>query len=271
MQCLPLRERMPEFLAGTLPEAARAELDTHLGQCAACREELRTMKDLWTQLGSYPEIQPTPALRSRFRASLAAYRLGLDHARTSAPSIRPAWHWIESWWRGHGTPQWAGALSWLMAGLLAGLLWRGPARPAVDTEQLRAEMASLRREMNQALLQHSSVNERLKGVNAMAHAVQPDPALLNALLRVLNTDPNLEVRLAAIEAIQPFAEQAAVRKGLVLSLTSQESPLVQIELINLLVEIQERQCIELLEALAHDTRLDATVRERAAWGLQYLS
>ena len=45
-------ESLEEFLAGTLEPLERRAIEAHLGNCAACREELQGMEDLSLLFGS---------------------------------------------------------------------------------------------------------------------------------------------------------------------------------------------------------------------------
>ncbi len=45
-------ESLEEFLAGTLEPMERRTVEAHLGNCAACREELQGMEDLSLLFGS---------------------------------------------------------------------------------------------------------------------------------------------------------------------------------------------------------------------------
>jgi HEAT repeat protein len=86
----------------------------------------------------------------------------------------------------------------------------------------------------------------------------------------LNYDSNVDVRLAAIDALSRFAADPDVRSGLVKSLPIQKSPLVQISLIDLLVQLQERQSIEVLKRIADDAGQNQQVCQRAERGVQKL-
>jgi len=65
-----------------------------------------------------------------------------------------------------------------------------------------------------SLLKQQSASERLRGVNWSYQIEQPDEQVLSALLRALDSDPNVNVRLAAVDALQQFARRALVKKGL---------------------------------------------------------
>jgi HEAT repeat protein len=121
-----------------------------------------------------------------------------------------------------------------------------------------------------SLQKQQSASERLRGVSLTSQVSRPDPEFLATLIHTLNYDPNVDVRLAAVDALSRFAEEPAVRDGLVRSLPKQDSPMVQISLIDLLVQLHERQSIEVLKQLTNDANQNQQVRQRAQWGLQKL-
>jgi HEAT repeat protein len=78
------------------------------------------------------------------------------------------------------------------------------------------------------------------------------------------------VRLAAADALAQFRDLPSVRDGLVVSMERQSSPLVQVALIDLLVELQEQRATGLLRQLSENPASNPAVRQRAAWGLKLL-
>ena len=66
---------------------------------------------------------------------------------------------------------------------------------------------------------------------------EPDDELLNVLLDTLNHDPNINVRLSAVDALYLFYRNPAVKSGLIDSLSRQTSPMVQMELIELMEKL----------------------------------
>jgi HEAT repeat protein len=94
--------------------------------------------------------------------------------------------------------------------------------------------------------------------------------MLTALLHAVNYDQNVNVRLAALDALHPSASNAMVRSGLIQALKRQTSPLVQISLIDLLVEIKEKEAADALRELEQEPDLNPEVRERAQGALERL-
>jgi hypothetical protein len=122
-----------------------------------------------------------------------------------------------------------------------------------------------------SLLQQQSASERLRGVSWSSQVQRPEEAVLSALLQTLNSDPNVNVRLAALDALQGFSSIREVRQDLLQSLEKQKSPLVQITLIDWLVETKDRRAVEVLTRMSDEPRTEPRVRERARWGLRQLS
>lgn len=272
MKCDEIPERLIDLWEDRASEAESAELDGHLAACFDCEAEARALGALWSQLGELPGVEPGPGLRARFDVMLEAYRAGQRRAHPSflerldgwlAPLVprRPAF-------------QLAVALAFLaLGGFLGARLAREP-RPALAgpdrISTLSAEVRDLRNLVAVSLLQQSSPSERLRGVSFSYRVSEPEPDVLSALVSTLNHDPNVNVRLAAIDALTRFADREPVRDSLVRSLPEQDSPLVQISLIDLMVRLREKDAVDLLRALAEKSDLHPAVRERARWGLEQI-
>ena len=84
-----------------------------------------------------------------------------------------------------------------------------------------------------------------------------------SLFNTLNSDPNVNVRLAAVDALFAFSSRPGVRDALIASLSDQTSPMVQISLIDLLVQIQEKKSFEALRRLIQNQDVDQTVKQYA--------
>jgi hypothetical protein len=264
MNCASIREEFADFLAGELSVESRMRIQAHLSSCPACREELESLSAIWTKLGVLPKEQPGPALRRRFYEMLEAYRDGLDEAGTKPGFRRTISGWVERIMPRQPVYQFALSLLLLAAGLGIGFMLNG-SRPEAKTEiaGLQSEITEMRSAVALSMLKQASPSERLMGVSWSSRLESPDEKILQALLETLNHDPNVSVRLAAIDALYLFYDIPHVKAGLIKSLAGQTSPLVQISLINLLVEIRERRAVEALEQLIQEQKLNPRVRQRA--------
>ena len=126
----------------------------------------------------------------------------------------------------------------------------------------------MRQMVTLSLLQQQSASERLKGVSFTGLIEQPGSEVTLALLDTLMHDPNVNVRLATIDALKRFAAGENVRRGAIEALNRQTSPLVQIALIDFVVDTNGRDAADTLRRLSSDPMLDQAVRGRAAQALQ---
>ncbi|HKW74323.1 MAG TPA: zf-HC2 domain-containing protein [Terriglobales bacterium] len=272
MKCEDISALMADYLQGALPAGQSAGLELHIAHCEKCTAEVT----LWSKLGTLPEDQPSPALRSRFDAMLASYQEGrwekksLTTERNKFFDLRQILDWLR-------TP--AFSMGWAMALLIGGFLaGHYFDRPAASNGVSPQEVASLHEELRSmrqlvviSMLQQQSASERLQGVSYSRAQADPDPKVLNALLHTMRYDNSVDVRLAALDALSHYGARQDVRKGLMDSLQEQQSPLVQVALIDVLVDWHEATAVDRLKRLQQDPRTDPSVRKRADWGIQQLS
>ena len=121
-----------------------------------------------------------------------------------------------------------------------------------------------------SLLQQQSASERLRGVSWAYRAESSDTEVLSALVSAINHDTNVNVRLAAVDALHAFAASPVTRQAVVQALPQQTTPIVQVALIDLLVDLKEPKGAGELRKLAMAESADIGVRQRAQWALEKL-
>jgi hypothetical protein len=104
---------------------------------------------------------------------------------------------------------------------------------------------------------------RINAVAKIQHLKNTGADVINALVNTLNTDPNANVRLAALDGLARFYREDNVRKMLVRSLKKQKEPIVQIALIELLTRMRASGIMTELEKLAADETTLKEVRDCA--------
>ena len=268
MKCEQISELLPDYLQGSLSPDQRRTVETHLEQCADCSEEVA----IWQKLSLLPVEQPGPASRARFEAVLQAYQAG----RSNQPAHNSQWrkrfsswnvfHWLRS---PLGAAAWSAAL--LAIGIFAGLRLAGPKPPSPDLAAMQSELANMKQLVVLSMLQQQSASARLEGVTWSTRDQQLDPRVLSALLHTLRYDPSVDVRLAALDALSRHSAQPQVRGSVVSALPEQQSPLVQVALIDQLVEWHDREAKPHLERLRQSPNLNPTVRQRADWAISKLN
>ena len=268
MNCERMREQIPEALAGRLDKAAREALVEHLESCPGCRTEVAELNAVWRGLEPLKtgmDAPPDAGAKVRFQEMLAAYQAGMAAVQ---PSARPVVHAPRvAWFPAQPVWQFAAAAGLLLGGILFGryLPRAGGGNP--EMAQLRAQVENLHQMVALSMLQQPSPSARMRGVTYSEKIAQPDPLVLDALLQAVNRDSNVNVRLSAVDALQKFAADPEVARAMVNSIPGQESPLVQIALLDMLVQWNARGIAPGLARISRDTQMDEMVRQRADWAL----
>lgn len=114
-------------------------------------------------------------------------------------------------------------------------------------------------------------SDRIQSVYASLNQPNNDTRIVNALIKTLNTDPNPNVRIAAIDALERFMRQPKVRLRIAQSLNSQQSPTTQLATLDLLVKYEIREGKKYIKQFLKQSALNTTVREQAEIALEVLS
>jgi hypothetical protein len=272
MSCEKFREQIPECLAGRLESGAREKLIAHLELCSACRADMAQIGAVWRGLELLPVAEPDPAMRPRFMEVLEAYQAGMEQGRDRAvvAGVSPNqkhW-WMAGWWPAKAVWQTALAMVLLVGGGFGEHYLARPRTAAPEIATLQAQVENLRQTVALSMLQDQSSSSRIRGVSYASQVQRPDSQIEQALLSALNHDANINVRLRAVDALENLAGHADIQRALVDSLPLQDSPLVQVAVIDVLTEVNDKAALPALRQLAADAKTDDAVRQRAAAGVK---
>jgi len=267
MTCDEAKLLLSEYWSESLGEAQELAFEGHLASCEACREEAERLGQIWKNLALIPgaaakDFEPSANLRARFYETLGAYRQGLDSA--------PKRGWRErlaALWPAQPVYQMAAAAAMLAIGVGVGYEIRSggavPVSPQPEVAQLRDEVSNMRQMVALSLLQQQSAGERLRGVSYAYQAPASDTQVLTALLATVNNDESTSVRLSAVDALHAFGASPVMRAAVIQSIRKQQTPLVQIALIDLLVDLKEKEAAPELAEIAKDEKINESVRQHA--------
>ncbi len=140
------------------------------------------------------------------------------------------------------------------------------------------EIGTLKKEIQEtkdllilSMLKKESPSDRIQAVNYSYDLQQPDEQVLKALIYTLDYDRNVNVRIAAADAIGRFGNNTNVRDALVKSLLKQQEPTLQISIIDILTKYNERKALPALRLLAEDNSTSEFVRQKAEESTRVLS
>jgi anti-sigma factor RsiW len=278
MNCTQALERFAALLDsrvldGRLAEADTSEVRAHLASCPDCQREYSSLAQTLTALDNLPVARPGPGLRKNFYAMLEEEKNSAASIQASVVRRRHAarvslWRWIL-------TPAVGGALA--IAAFMAGARYAPPAAATGMDPGTKKELAELRARVDSVgqlvvanLNSQRSTSERLQTVLATLDKKNPTEKVISDLIGSLALDPSITVRLSAVDALYPHADQPMVRSSVLATLPREPSPLVQVAMIDFLVAARDLDAKPELERMARSETVDRAVRDAATRALAQL-
>ncbi len=246
-----------DYLSGELDEASIQRFEKFLTDNEEYQKQFDVLLSSWEQLNALEVPEPSEKMDTQFFEMLSnatekndkipwykKLQMGIRQGMDSLVQSKLAY----------------GALV-LILGLTLGYFFRNGATEVDASSEMAStsETKQVREKLVLTLLEQPSANQRLQGVSEANKFEKVDDKVVNALLKTLNNDPNVNVRLAAIESLIKYVDNPLVREGLVQSIVKQESPILQVTLANLMVALQEKKSIEPFRKLMRTKELDTTV------------
>ena len=172
-------------------------------------------------------------------------------------------------------PRLAFASMTLLLGLAVGYILRSPAgkdeqivKLGNEISDMKGKISDMKEMMMLSLLEKESATERLKAVSLTQEMDQASKHVTGALLQTLNNDENVNVRLAALDALRPYSKDGQIREALVRSIAQQKSPLVQVALAELMAELQEKSAIDAFKNILEDGETPSDIKKKIRENIQ---
>lgn len=212
--------------------------------------QLRSLDQLDNQLFAVESPATSLAMDDKFYAMLAKEK---RKESTSSSFSLPSWDWL--------APRLAFSIALIVAGFAGGYFFNG-GNNGSDVKLLTEQVAELKETMMLSLLEKESATDRLKAVSLTTEMDQVSQKVAQALVQTLNNDPNINVRLAALEALTPYSRDGKVREALIRSIGKQDSPLIQVALADLMGLLQEKKSVTEFEKILNDKKTPLEVKNR---------
>lgn len=254
-----MNELMMDYLEGKLSGELKSFVEKHINKSPENKEEFEALKATLSMMGNDRELEPDASLRLEFLNQIEEEIQQLSGTRSIQPNF-----WSNYGWKV------AAAIAFVAVGALATMLLTN--RSEMDKMQaLQEDLNETKAMLELALQNDQSASQRMKSIQASFSVAQPDEDMINVLIEVMNNDDNVNVRLAAIEALSNFSSNAQVRKALVQSLKQQKEAMIQITLINVLVGIEAKGAVDELNNIIEDSTTLPVVRDEAHMAVFKLS
>lgn len=215
-------------------------------------KEVKELIQLHDNINQIPVPEPSEAMKEGFHKklkSIEAYSFSTESIVNNKTSI------IQLFQKSDFLKI-AASIILFALGYLAGILTN---KQSKETSTLLTELQQTREILVLTLLEQPSATDRLKAVNISYQIENQDQKIIDALLTILNNDPNINVKLSAIDALIAIADNPQVRIGLIQSINKQESPIIQFALADAMIILQEKRAIEEFNKLLKNKNLNEQV------------
>lgn len=245
-----IEELIEKYNAGLADPSEVLHLEQLIENGTVELTQLRSLEKLDNQLTAVEPPATSLALDDKFYAMLGKQKKRMESSSFSfsMPSL--------SWF----APRLAFSAVLIIAGFAGGYLFNSG--NSSDVKILTKEVADLKETMMLSLIEKESATDRLKAVSLTSEMDNVSTQVTDALFKTLNSDPSVNVRLAALEAIAPYAKIGKVREGLIRSIAQQDSPLVQVALAELMGQLQEKKSVSEFDKILKNKNTPEDVRKR---------
>ncbi|MGR3810943.1 HEAT repeat domain-containing protein [Jiulongibacter sp. NS-SX5] len=249
------------FIEGRLSEEEKSAFLAEVEKSAAFKKNLEETQTLWAEMGAIEIPEPSAALLMNFETQLVE-EMEKANKSDSIDIIAK----LKALFAPQSKLGWAYGLVLIgLASMVGFYVGRGSQKQVASTdkvEQLSQEMEEMKQLMMISMLENPMASERMKAVSYTKEIDEVDEQVINALMTTLNQDENVNVRLATLEALVELSDHPKVREGLVQSIVHQESPLVQVALADVMVQLQEKRSVKQIKELLKQNGLNETVKEK---------
>ena len=234
IHCTELEHKIVDYIDGSLSEKESVIIKNHIASCNTCKATYEETSSLINSFANEPIAQPSENLKSSFEQMLAKEKEAQNKVISLYPNKKKSYKSVL---------QIAASVAILFTGYLIGG-YQESQNSQQEIASFQNEQKQLKENMLLAMIDNSSPSKRIKAVNYTEEITAPDTKILEALINRMQNDSNSNVRLSAAEALSKFTDSELVRTSLIATLSTEKIPSIQIEIIQILVQIQEKRALD---------------------------
>jgi len=263
--CRKIESLLVDFADKKLDPPNTELVKAHLKTCKSCNRELDEILQLFEVMHSVQGAKAPAKMRSEFMDMLENEKRRLSKSDKGSLKVI---HKKKDALR-YKLSRIAAAVAIMITGLGIGFLINEQ-QDMGEINELRAELNEVKQDMILMKLQEESPSQRIYAAGYFETSSVPvSTEVLEALKETALKDDNTNVRLAAIYALNKSAGMD-VQDFFVKLLKAEANPLVQIPLINILVEMDDKAAVEPLQNILYDNKSMDAVKLEAKKGLERL-
>lgn len=251
-----LESLLIDYIDGKLNAVDRKRAEQELVNNPEAYALYEQLKEVVNAMDRSVSLEPSRSLKTNFDQLLETE---IESVKVKTVFFQPVFYRV------------AAAVAFLVVAGMGGYWVVQNQQQAQRLAEIEKEMMATKQMMMAMMNNDQSASQRITGVTVAYKFNKADDEIVTVLVKTMHEDPNTNVRMAALEALSKFHEDANVRKELVHSLTVQKDPVVQIALIQLLVTIKEKSVMKDLERMTNDKTIMKAVKDEAYAGILKLS
>ncbi len=236
-----MEAKISDYLDGTLSKSEVAAFERQLSADDDFRKEVEEFKILFEAIKTEETVAPSKRLATNFERMLQEEKN--NQVKVISLPSKPS----------KGIAQVFRVAASIA--ILVGSFFMGRYFESRETQETMALVQGEQLELKQttmiSLMENQSASKRIQGVQFIDEFPEPDEAIVEALAERMLTDDNTNVRLTAVEALSRFTQSEQVKAFFIQALQTEKDPSIQVTLIKILVDMQEKKAIapmrELLE------------------------
>ena len=262
MDCNNIEQQIVDFIDGQLSVQETQQIKKHINSCETCKQLYDETKQLFHAFENEKELTPSDNLRKGFYELLEEEKQLADTKVVNLVKAEKEFPWKRAF-------QVAASIVLVFSGYFLG---SHNTQQNADQEisALQQQTVELKEDMMLAMIENQSPSKRIQAVSFTENFVKPDAKILEALIERMQYDGNMNVRLAAAEALAEFPESDIVKNAFIKALTTQKNPSLQIAIIQFLVKIQEKRAIEPMQQLLEQSETPNFVKDQVNSGISQI-
>ena len=238
-------EKIIEYLNGQMSFEEKTQFEKEIESQPVLKQDLESYRMLYREIDAVKMEKPSVTLKSNFEFMLES-EMKNQNSGARILSLK-SWRSI------------AAVAAVLVIGFLVGQNW-------TQRDFINHQSNALVSEMQRSM-QTASVTGRIEALQVSQQIEKPQNEVLKTLINTLKNDGSPNVRLAAAEALNRYAEKEIVRTSFVKQLSQEKDPFVLIALINTLSEQKVEKAIDPLQELTTAEDVAKFIKDEAHMGL----
>lgn len=245
VDCDYVKSLFIDYLDDNLNNKEKQEVENHLVNCSGCRKQIEQFKTLNSLFSEPSEI---------------------DHPQSSRNILFNRMEKVKS--RIYFIKRYskiAASIAIFILGSTFGIFLQNYNLNKSKISQLENKVNQLQEQVIfEKLNEDQTASEKIMAINYAYEKQNLEISFANLLINILNTDGNINVRLAALDALSNFTKDSFIHDNLLNSLNIQDDPRLQVGLINLISTLNDDKSKETIIEFLNQDDIDPEVRSYAA-------